>query len=316
MKNGDNRPEGPVPALRFPKFRDAPPWEVKRLGEVGEFIGGGTPDTSVPGYWNGKMAWVSSSDLTDEDIFSLNIDKRITDEAIQSSATKIVPRGAVLIVTRVGVGKCALAPEDLCTSQDFTNFIPRYGLPSYFAYWLLSNRNRLLSLQQGTSIKGVSMSDLKAIKIPLPSLPEQREIAGCLSSLDDLIEAREGQVAALKLHKRGLMQKLFPAPGETTPALRFPEFRDTPPWQVKRLGEVADIKRGASPRPISSPIWFDDESDIGWVRISDVTASGRVLLKTTQNLSQEGVKKSRIVPPGHIIMSICGTIGKPICTGF
>ncbi|MBC6403728.1 MAG: restriction endonuclease subunit S [Hyphomonadaceae bacterium] len=84
---------------------------------------------------------------------------------------------------------------------------------------------------------GISKYELEKLTLPLPSLAEQREIVGCLSSLDDLIEAREGQVAALKLHKRGLMQRLFPAPGETTPALRFPGFRDAPPWEVKRLGE-------------------------------------------------------------------------------
>lgn len=82
------------------------------------------------------------------------------------------------------------------------------------------------------------------------------------------------------------------------------------------MGEVAEIKRGASPRPISSPKWFNNESKIGWVRISDVSKSNKYLEKTLQYLSDKGVQKSRLVKPGNMIMSICATIGKPIYTNF
>ncbi|MBC6412025.1 MAG: restriction endonuclease subunit S, partial [Hyphomonadaceae bacterium] len=105
-------------------------------------------------------------------------------------------------------------------------------------------RLQIRRVAQGISVLGISKYELEKLTLPLPSLAEQREIVGCLSSLDDLIEARKGQVAALKLHKRGLMQRLFPAPGGTTPALRFPGFRDAPPWEVKRLGEAASVRSG------------------------------------------------------------------------
>ncbi|MDI9877774.1 restriction endonuclease subunit S, partial [Flectobacillus rivi] len=84
----------------------------------------------------------------------------------------------------------------------------------------------------------------------------------------------------------------------------------------RKLGEIADIKRGASPRPISDSKWFDENSRIGWVRISDVTKSNKYLEKTEQYLSNEGVLKSRLVQKDNIIMSICATIGKPIYTKF
>ena len=85
-------------------------------------------------------------------------------------------------------------------------------------------------------------------------------------------------------------------------------------WEVKRLGEMARIQRGASPRPIESPIWFDESSSIGWVRISDVTRSGMFLSETTQRLSKLGVQHSRPVAKGSLIMSICATVGRPIIT--
>lgn len=85
-------------------------------------------------------------------------------------------------------------------------------------------------------------------------------------------------------------------------------------WEVKKLGEISNIYRGASPRPISDPKWFDKNSNIGWIRISDLTKSDKYLYKTEQYLSKEGIKKSRFVEKNNIIMSICATVGKPIIT--
>jgi len=87
-------------------------------------------------------------------------------------------------------------------------------------------------------------------------------------------------------------------------------------WEVKRIGEISNIFRGASPRPINDPKWFDESSSIGWVRISDVTKSTKILRETEQYLSRDGISKSRLVEKGNIIMSICATVGKPIITGF
>lgn len=83
-------------------------------------------------------------------------------------------------------------------------------------------------------------------------------------------------------------------------------------WDVVELGSVAEIQRGASPRPIDSPIWFSQSSNVGWLRISDVTKSEKYLYNTIQNLSEEGIKNSRYVAKDSLIMSICATVGKPI----
>ena len=87
-------------------------------------------------------------------------------------------------------------------------------------------------------------------------------------------------------------------------------------WEVKRLGDIANIQRGASPRPIDSPVWFDHSSTVGWVRIADITNAGRFLNETTQRLSSLGVKESRPVAAGSLIMSICATVGRPIITNI
>ncbi len=85
-------------------------------------------------------------------------------------------------------------------------------------------------------------------------------------------------------------------------------------WQRVRLGDIAEIKRGASPRPIENPKWFCANSNVGWVRISDISKNSRFLYKIAQKLSKKGIEKSRLVKQNSLIMSMCATIGKPIIT--
>lgn len=85
-------------------------------------------------------------------------------------------------------------------------------------------------------------------------------------------------------------------------------------WQRVRLGDICEIKRGASPRPIENPKWFCTNSNVGWVRISDISKNSRFLYKTAQKLSKKGIEKSRLVKQNSLIMSMCATIGKPIIT--
>ncbi|WP_289102479.1 restriction endonuclease subunit S [uncultured Marinobacter sp.] len=139
-----------------------------------------------------------------------------------------------------------------------------------------------------------------------PDVKEQKTIATALSDVDALLEELDRLIAKKRDIKQAAMQQLLT--GET----RLPGFEGE--WEVKTLREIARIQRGASPRPIDSPIWFDDNSLIGWVRISDVTNSGMFLEKTSQKLSNLGVQHSRPVPAGSLIMSICATVGRPIVT--
>ena len=85
-------------------------------------------------------------------------------------------------------------------------------------------------------------------------------------------------------------------------------------WQEVRIDRLANVVRGASPRPIDDPVWFDDQSSTGWLRISDVTSAGKYLDETTQSLSSAGIAHSRFVKSGNLVMSICATVGRPVIT--
>jgi type I restriction enzyme S subunit len=199
-----------VPKLRFPEFKND--WAVEELGKLGKFLGGGTPSKLVDEYWNGTIPWISSSDLNEDDLKTIAITRFINEKSILESATKLIPKGSVLFISRVGTGKLAINSVNLCTSQDFTNFIPTQIHNYFLGYYFLANKSALTSLDQGTSIKGFSKSDLEKIKLIYPKQKEeQQKIANFLSSIDELITASTKKVETLKEHKKALMQQLFPS---------------------------------------------------------------------------------------------------------
>ena len=225
------------PQLRFPEFeRD---WMEKRLGELGDFIGGGTPDSSKKEYWEGNIPWISSSDIKEDTIYEVDITRFITEEAISKSATKIIPNGSILIVSRVGIGKFAVAKQNLCTSQDFTNLITNEN--SFFlAYYFKARSSRFVRLSQGTSIKGFTAKDIKNTKFLIPHPTEQAKIAEFLTSVDQRINLLQKKKAQMEQYKKGVMQKIF------SQELRFKNENgeNFPDWEEKKLGEVASFSKG------------------------------------------------------------------------
>lgn len=199
-----------VPKLRFKEFEDSGEWVEKRLGEIGEFTGGGTPSRANQSFWTGDIPWISSSDINEDSIFLINISRFISNEALRNSATKLVSANSILLVSRVGVGKLAITKTAICTSQDFTNFTPICDNLVFLAYYLKNQKEKLLGFSQGMAIKGFTKEDVSNLVIYMPSIQEQKKIASCLSSLDDFIIAQNQKIEQLKQHKKGLLQGLLP----------------------------------------------------------------------------------------------------------
>lgn len=152
--------------------------------------------------------------------------------------------------------------------------------------------------------------DIARIPMALPSVAEQQKIADCLGSLDELIAAQGRKVDALKTHKKGLMQQLFPREGETQPRLRFPEFLDAPEWEVKKLEDLA--KRGSG----HTPSKLDPEhynGGIKWISLADSKRLDVGLIsKTEHEISAKGIKNSSAVlhPAGTVLISRDAGVGK------
>ena len=209
-------------------------WDWVPLKDVCQFIGGGTPSKTIPEFWNGKIPWVSSSDIVEGDIYTININRHITDKAISLSATHKCPQGTILVVSRVGVGKVAISSCDVCTSQDFTNLIPKKHEPLFLTYVLVPIMQGKATEAQGTSIKGVTTESIKQTKIIFPPLEEQKHIAEALSDVDNMIYSLEKLIAKKKSVKQGAMQELL------TGKKRLPGFDEE--WNKINLAKKSKIK--------------------------------------------------------------------------
>jgi len=232
-----------VPRLRFPEFRDAGPWEIRTIEDVAEKIAqGGTPDTTVPEFWNGDIPWITPAEMGDDALhhYTKQTVRALSTIGLQNSSAEILPAYSVIVSSRAPIGYVTINTVPMATNQGCKGIVPKQQIYHEFLYYsLLRAKRQLNDLGAGAGFKEISASSLKKLKILMPERAEQQKIADCLSSLDELIELQAKQLEALQAHKKGLMQQLFPREGETTPRLRFPEFRDAGPWEVKRLSDIA-----------------------------------------------------------------------------
>ena len=184
-------------------------WEKSALHDIASFCGGGTPSKDVSSYWEGEIGWISSSDIQEEWIDDISVTRRITKTAIDNSATKLCPEGTIAIVSRVGVGKVAIMPESLCTSQDFTNITSITGNTHYMAYQIAFRMKLEAMKTQGTSIKGVTADTIKAMVLDIPPLEEQKKIADMLTAFDAYIKRAVCELDLFLAMKKALLQQLF-----------------------------------------------------------------------------------------------------------
>ena len=233
-----------TPKLRFSGYTDD--WEQRKLTELSEkTFGGGTPKTSNESFWKGNIPWIQSSDLIEGSLFDVEPRKYISQEAVDKSATKLVPENSVAIVTRVGVGKLAFMPFSYATSQDFLSLSVLKTEPQFTVYALYKKLQSELNAVQGTSIKGVTKDELLAKEIMIPYYEEQEKIGSYLHSLDNLITLHQRKLEKLQNMKKSCLQKMFPKDGATVPEIRFSEFQGD--WEERTLGSCFDERLESLP---------------------------------------------------------------------
>ena len=205
--------------LRFPEFLNAPEWESTILEQLADIQSGSTPSKANPAFWNGSIPWVSAKDM--KQLFLEDAEDHISTAAVEDGA-RLVPAGTLLMLTRgmmllKDVPICVLRRE-MSINQDVKALRPKGDVNGLFlAFLLLGNKHRLLKMVDiaGHGTGKLNTDELRALELASPRPVEQHRIADCLSSLDTQIAAESNQLAALKTHKQGLMQQLFPVPEAT-----------------------------------------------------------------------------------------------------
>jgi type I restriction enzyme S subunit len=252
-------------ALCIPNSELPEGWRWVKLGDVCErFVNGGTPDTGISTYWDGDIPWITGADVTD--FWVSHGRKLITEEGLKKSATNLVPRNTVLVVTRTGVGKVGIAANDLCFSQDITGIICGEKIfPEYLARFILFQGNNLTNIQRGATIKGVTRADIEDLDIPLPPLSEQQRIAARLQELMQEVDrartACEKQLETAKALPSVYLREVF-------------EGEKLKNWERRRLGEVCEIFSGSSAPQEKK--YFENEK-YPFVRVQDLGKYGRTI---------------------------------------
>ena len=228
-----------VPKLRFPEFRGADGWKVQFGNILFDQINDRNP---TPG--------LSVLAITQEHgaipRYMIEYHVSVTEKSIGSY--KVVQAGDFIISLRSFQGGIEYSQYHGICSPAYVVLRRRCeGNDAYFKYYLKTQKfiqiltKNLEGLRDG---KMISYKQFSELRLPVPVSPEQQKIADCLSSVDELISAQARKLEALKVHKKGLMQKIFPREGETQPRLRFPEFQNTGEWEEVSLGDIAEIKLG------------------------------------------------------------------------
>ena len=216
-----------------------PAWEQRKLGELADIVGGGTPDTNNEKYWGGDIDWYSPAEL-DSSIYVEKSLRRITDEGLLSCAARMLPANkTILFTSRAGIGNTAILRRSACTNQGFQSLVVQDGTDVYFIYSMSSKIKKWAEAKaSGSTFLEISGRQLGTMQIAVPSSHEQRQIGQLFSRLDALITLHQRKYDKLGELKKSLLEKMFPKEGEVFPEIRFAGFAD--PWEQRKLGELAD----------------------------------------------------------------------------
>ena len=309
-------------------------WEVTSIGSCSELITKGTtPMTIGRSFVLQGITFVKVESVTETGSFDSNKFAYIDVETDRLISRSRIKENDLLISIAGALGRAAIATKEILPANTnqalaIVRLKNSSSLQLNYLYQFTKTRFFKQNIEEISSQgaqPNLSLGDLSRFLVSAPPTEEQAAIATALSDVDALINELKQLLAKKQAIKTATMQQLL------TGRTRLPQFalRDdgTPKgyktselgeipedWNAKKMVELALIQRGASPRPIDSPIWFDSASSVGWLRISDVSKTVKYLTETTQSLSELGIANSRFVPQGNLVMSICATVGKPIIT--
>jgi type I restriction enzyme S subunit len=278
-----------VPKLRFPEFRDAEGWEEKLLGDVAPLQRGfDLPSDLIR---PGKIPIVYSNGI------------QKYHEAGMATAPGLVTgrSGTIGKLHFIEAGEYWPHNTSLWVT-DFMGNVPR------FIYYLYDSIG-MGRFSSGSGVPTLNRNDVHAFRSPVPKPPEQQKIAGCLSSVDELIAAQARKLDALKTHKKGLMQQLFPREGETQPRLRFPEFQNAGEWREGSIADIGTVLQGYGFPERHQGL---KNGDYPFYKVSDISkslAAGKVFIEESANYINESLLKelrAKPIPEGTTVFAKIG----------
>ena len=283
-----------VPKLRFKGFNDE--WKEKKLSEIANIVGGGTPSTTEKSYWDGNIQWFTPTEIKDAKYVASSM-RTITEQGVKNSSAKILPKGSILLTTRATLGEMAILENDATTNQGFQSLIVNKNNNNEFVYYLQEKiKKYCYKNASGSTFLEISKSNLEKFKVNMPSLQEQERIANFLTKVDKIIEKQDEKVKNLEKYKKGMMQKIF------SQEIRFKDEngKEYPEWQEYKLNELCNFFSGGTPLT-SKKEYYD--GNIPFIRSAEISSEN-----TELTISEIGLNNSsaKMIQKGDLLYALYG----------
>ena len=253
--------------------------------------------------------------VSNEELDSNTLGKEVRRSEDKSLYKHVYFGDLVLNMMRAWQGAVGVVKSEAMVSPAYITAVPSAELyPLFMDFYLRRDEaiGQMNNLSYGVTDfrKRLYWDSFVKVVCHIPTVAEQEKITAFFTHLDKTIALHQRNVALLKRQKEAYLKRMLPQNSENKPLLRFADFSD--PWDQRTLGELSEIVRGASPRPIQDPKWFDSNSNVGWLRISDVTEQNGRITHLEQKISKAGQEKTRVLFEPHLLLSIAATVGKPV----
>lgn len=266
---------------------------MAKLGEVCTIVSGSTPKTSVTSYWDGNIKWITPAELNEDTFYIMDSVRHITEEGKEKTGLSYLPTGTVILSSRAPIGKTAIAGCEMCCNQGFKNLICSDAIYNEYLYFFLKSKTDYLnSLGRGATFKEISKSIVESIKIPLPEVNQQKEIAEKFKKLEQLISLRKQQLAKLDELVKARFVEMF---GVVHNSILYPYV------PVKSFTSVVS---GGTPNRNVSEFW--NNGSIRWVKTTEL--QNNVICNTNEKITQAGLDNSsaKIIPPNTVLIAMYG----------
>ena len=271
---------------------------MTKIKELCTVISGSTPKTNVDEYWDGDIKWITPAELSEDSFYLYDSVRHITELGKEKAGLSYMPKGAVILSSRAPIGKVAIAGCEMCCNQGFKNLICSDAIfNEYLYYFLKSKTDYLNSLGRGATFKELSKSIVENIEIKVPGLDKQREIAGVLGKVYELIDLSKQQLTKLD----ELVKARFVA--------LFGDVANNPKYDGVPLGTICSTLSGGTPTT-KVPEYY--QGDIPWIS-TPYLGNNHISGSTAKAYITEGAIKNsatHLIPVNTIMFGIRVGVGK------
>ena len=280
-----------------------------KINDIGKVVSGGTPSTSKNEYWYGDISWITPKDLSSyENIYISKGERNISQDGLNNSSAKLVPKNTVLMTSRAPIGYIAIADNELSTNQGFKSLICNENLChyKYFYYWLKMNIKYIINNSNGSTFKEISGRTFKNLEISLPTINEQKKISNILWNIDEKISLLKKINKNLDILLMSIFRSWFInfEDYDSLNGMKTDDsFGNIPKlWSVVMLQDYVDFVTGVEP---GSKNYHEkpEGNDIPFLRVGDLRSKNNVVF-INQSLS-----KNKILKFDDIVLSLDATIG-------